>query len=84
MAFLLVWDKDSYTGRFLVLFSFIYVLQPKLVHIYQTFSLLHSPLPIMASASLRLLFIPIQCAHQPHSSFRFPSLPLSLLFMISP
>jgi hypothetical protein len=28
MMFLLVWDKDSYTGRFLVLFPCIYVLHP--------------------------------------------------------
>jgi hypothetical protein len=36
MAFMLVWDKDSYTGRFLVLFPYIYVLQPQLVHLYQS------------------------------------------------
>jgi hypothetical protein len=29
MAFLLVWDKDSYTGRFFVLFPCICVLQSK-------------------------------------------------------
>jgi hypothetical protein len=56
MAFLLVWDKDSYTGRFFVLFPCICVLQPKLVHLNQTSSLLLSPLPIVASASLRLLY----------------------------
>jgi hypothetical protein len=33
MAFLLVWEEDSYAGRFLVLFPCIYVLQPKLVHL---------------------------------------------------
>jgi hypothetical protein len=27
MLFLLVWEKDSYTGSFLVLFPCIYVLQ---------------------------------------------------------
>jgi hypothetical protein len=46
-----------YTGRFLVLFPCIYVLQPTLVHLYQISSLLSSPLPIMASASLRLLYL---------------------------
>jgi hypothetical protein len=39
-AFLLVWDKDSCTERFLVLFPWVCVLQPILVHLYQTSSLL--------------------------------------------
>jgi hypothetical protein len=52
---LLVWRKDSYTGRFLVLFPCTCVLQPKLVHLYQTSSLLPGPLPIVALATLRLL-----------------------------
>jgi hypothetical protein len=50
VAFLLVWDKDSYTERFLGLLSCTCVLQPTLVHLYQTFSLLLGPLPIVASA----------------------------------
>jgi hypothetical protein len=56
-VFLLVWDEDSYTGRFRVLFPCIYVLQPKLVHLYQTPSLFPSHLPIVASVSLRLLYL---------------------------
>jgi hypothetical protein len=48
MAVLLVWDKDSYTGRSLWLFPCIYVLQPKLIHVYQSSSLLLSHLPIWA------------------------------------
>jgi hypothetical protein len=56
MEFLLVCDKDSYTGIFLVLFPCICVLQLKLFHLYQTSSLLPSPLLIVASASLRLLY----------------------------
>jgi hypothetical protein len=51
MAFLLVWNKDSYMVRFLVLFPCIYVLQPKLVHLYQVSSLLPSALLIVALAS---------------------------------
>jgi hypothetical protein len=35
MAFLLVWDMDSYTRRFFVLFLCICILQPKLVDFYQ-------------------------------------------------
>jgi hypothetical protein len=57
MAFLLVCDNDSFTGRFLMLFPCICVLQPKLVHLYQTFSLLPSPLTIVSYASLRLLYL---------------------------
>jgi hypothetical protein len=34
IAFLLVWDKDSYTERFLVLSPWIYILQLKLVHLF--------------------------------------------------
>jgi hypothetical protein len=45
MTFLLVWNKDSYTGRFLVLFPCICVLQLKLVHLYHTSSLLPRALP---------------------------------------
>jgi hypothetical protein len=44
-AFLLVWDKDSYTERFLALLPGTCVLQPTLVHLYQTSSyfLVHFP-----------------------------------------
>jgi hypothetical protein len=56
IAFLLDWDKDSYTERFLALLPCTCVLQPKLVHLYQTSSPLPSQLPIMASVSLRLLY----------------------------
>jgi hypothetical protein len=54
---LLVWDEDSYTGRFLVMFRCTCVLQPQLVHHYQTSSLLPGLLPIGALASLRLLYL---------------------------
>jgi hypothetical protein len=56
IAFLLVWDKDTYTERFLALLPCTCVLQPTLVHLYQTSSLLPGPPPIVASASLRLLY----------------------------
>jgi hypothetical protein len=56
MAFLLLWDKESYTGRLLMLFPCICILQPKLVHLYQTSSLLPSPFPIVASVSSRFLY----------------------------
>jgi hypothetical protein len=62
-AFLLVSDKDSYTEKFLVLFPCIYVLQPKLIHFYQTSSLFPGPLLIVASASLRLFYFLLYSEH---------------------
>jgi hypothetical protein len=53
---LLVQDKDSYTGSFLVLMPCMYVLQPQLVPLFQSFSLLPSPLLMVAPASLRFLW----------------------------
>jgi hypothetical protein len=45
MMFLLIWNKDSYTGVFLVLFPCIYILQPQLIHLFSPFhsSLVRSP-----------------------------------------
>jgi hypothetical protein len=56
IAFLLAWDKDSYTERFLALLPCTCVWRPKLVHLYQTSSLHPDHLPIVTSASLRLLY----------------------------
>jgi hypothetical protein len=56
-VFLLVWGKDSYIERFLVLLPCTCVLQSTLVHLCRTCSLLPGPLPIVASASLRLLYL---------------------------
>jgi O-antigen ligase len=56
IAFLLLWDEVSYTGRLFVLFLCIHVLQSTLVRLYHTSSVLSSPLPIVGSASLRLLY----------------------------
>jgi hypothetical protein len=44
-AFLLVCDKDSYKGKFFVLFSCMYLLQPQLVHLYYSSSLFLSAFP---------------------------------------
>jgi hypothetical protein len=57
IAFLLVWDKDRYIERFLVLLPCTCVLQPTLIHFYQTFSLLLGHLSRVASANLRLLYL---------------------------
>jgi hypothetical protein len=51
---LLVWDKDSYTERFLTLLPCSCV-PFTLVPFYQTSSLLPGPLPIVASANFGLL-----------------------------
>jgi hypothetical protein len=56
-VFLLVWNKHSYKERFLALLPCTSILQPTLVNLYLTFSLLPSPLPTVASANLRLLFL---------------------------
>jgi hypothetical protein len=55
-AFLLVWHKDSDTEKFLALLPCTYVLQPELVHFYQTSSVLPGHIPIVISVSLRLLY----------------------------
>jgi hypothetical protein len=60
-----VWDKHSYTERFLTV-PWTGVLQPTLVHLYQTSSLLPSPLPIGASNSLRLLYSLLYSEHINH------------------
>jgi hypothetical protein len=79
IAFLLVWDKDSYTERFLALLPCSCVLQFILVHLYQISSLLSSPFPIVASASLRLLYLLLYSEHINHIqilgflSFPYPS-----------
>jgi hypothetical protein len=65
-AFSLIWGEDSYTGRFLVLFPCICVLQPIMVHLCETSSLLPSLLPIAASANLRLLYLLLYSEHINH------------------
>jgi hypothetical protein len=67
IVFLLVWGKDSYAERFLVLLPCTWVLQATLIHLYQTSSLLPSPLPIVASASLRLLYSLLYGEHFNHT-----------------
>jgi hypothetical protein len=66
IAFLLVWDKDSYTERFLVLLPCTCVLQPTLVHLCQTSSLHPGPLLKVASASFRLLYSLLYSEHINH------------------
>jgi hypothetical protein len=85
MVFLLVWGKDSYAGRFYVLFPCICVLQPILIHLYQTSSLLPNPLSIVASPSLRLLYLFLHSEHTNHIqvfSFPFPIPPVCCLPLV--
>jgi hypothetical protein len=63
---LLAWDKDYHTERFLVLLPCICVLQPTLVHLYQTSLLLFGLLPIVASANLILLYLLLKREHINH------------------
>jgi hypothetical protein len=87
-AFLLVWDKDSYAGKFLVLLPCTCVLQPTLVHLYQSSSLLPSPFPIAASASWTLLYLLLYSKHIKHIKFLvffpFPIPPLHSLSLVWP
>jgi hypothetical protein len=66
IVLLLVCNKDIYTERFLVLLPCICVLQPILVHLYQTSSLLPSPFLIVASATLRFLYSLLYNEHINH------------------
>jgi hypothetical protein len=80
IGFLLVWDKYSYTERLLVVLPCTCVLQPTLVDLYQTSSLLPGPLPIVASASLWWLYLLLYSEHINHiQGFWF-----SLLFLFLP
>jgi hypothetical protein len=47
------WGKDSYTERFLALLPCKSILQPELIHLYLTFSLVPDHLPILTSVALR-------------------------------
>jgi hypothetical protein len=49
VTFLWVRGRDSYTGKFLALLAYMCVLQPTLVHLYLTSSLLPGHLPIFYS-----------------------------------
>jgi hypothetical protein len=60
------WDKDGYTERFLVLLPCTCVLQPELVHLYKTSSLLPGHLPIVVSVSLRWLYLLLYSGHVKH------------------
>jgi hypothetical protein len=63
MVVLLVRDKESYTERFLALLPCTCVLQLTLVLLYQTSSLFPYPFPIVALASLRLLYLLLYSEH---------------------
>jgi hypothetical protein len=66
IAFLLAWDKDSYTERFPALLPRTCILQPELVHLYLTSSLLPGYLPIVASVSLILPYLLFYNEHIKH------------------
>jgi hypothetical protein len=80
IAFLQVWDKDSYTERFLALLPRTCVLQPELIP--DLFTTFQSPCHSDLCQFKMTLLAPSQWAHQPLSSFRFPSLSLFLLYAL--
>jgi hypothetical protein len=71
---LLVWDKGSYTERFLALLPWTCELQSTLVHSARSLHYFLFPSHSGLCQFKITLFIPLQCIHQAHSSFRFPSL----------
>jgi hypothetical protein len=78
ITFLLVWDKDSYTGSLLVLFPCICVLPPQLVHLFLSSSLLPNLLPMVSEASFRFLYSFLYREHINHIQvFYFLPLPYS-------
>jgi hypothetical protein len=63
-SFLLAWDKDRYTERFVALLPFTCIIQPKFVHLYQISSLLPGHLLIVSSVQFKItLFTSLQWAH---------------------
>jgi hypothetical protein len=86
IEFLLAWNKDSYTERFLALLPCTCVLQPALGHLYQTSSQLLGHLPIVVSANLRLLYLLLNREHINHiqvSGFLlFPIPPVCVLPLV--
>jgi cellulose synthase/poly-beta-1,6-N-acetylglucosamine synthase-like glycosyltransferase len=68
--FLLVWDKDSYTGSFLVMFSCIYIYYNP--NWFVSSSPLHSFLAPSHDGPNQFkisIFIPVKRINQPHLSF---------------
>jgi hypothetical protein len=78
ILFSLVWGKDSYTERFLTWLPCTSVLQPELIHLYLTSSLLPGHLPIVTSVILRLLYYLL---YNTSNTFKFWVSYLSLFFM---
>jgi hypothetical protein len=81
MVFLLVWDKDSYTKRFLALLPCTCVLQPTLVaSLPDLFTTSWSPSHSGLCQFKITIFSPVQWVHQPHSSF-LVSFPFPIFLM---
>jgi hypothetical protein len=86
IVLLLVWDKDSYTERFLALLPCTCVLHPEFVQLYQTFTLLPHHLPIVISVSFRLLYLPLYSGNIKHFQvlglLPFPIPPVGVLPLV--
>jgi hypothetical protein len=80
IAFLLVWDKDNYTERFLALLPLL----PQLIHLYLTSSLPPGHFPIVTSVSIRLLYSLLYSGHIKHFQVQGFYLSLFLLYVFSP
>jgi hypothetical protein len=66
IAFLLVWDNYNFTERFLALLPCACILEPELINLYQTSSLLPGHLPLVTSVVLRLLYQLLYSGHIKH------------------
>jgi hypothetical protein len=84
IAFLLVWDEDSYTERFLALLPCTCVLQSTGSSLSDLFATSSSPSHSGLCQFVITLFAPLPWAHQPHSGFKFPSLSVFFPCVFSP
>jgi hypothetical protein len=78
-AFLLAWDRDSYTERFLALLPCTCVLNLNWFISTRPLHYFLVPLPYWPLPIKIILLVPLQWAHQTLSNFQFPS--LSLFFL---
>jgi hypothetical protein len=86
IVFLLVWDKDSYTECYLLSVASMHVCIATHIDSFlpDVFTTSWSPSHSGLCQFKISIFSPLQWAHQPHSSFRFPFLSPSLQCVFSP
>jgi hypothetical protein len=78
---LLIWDKDSYTKRFLALLPCTCIATHIGSFLPDVFTTSWSPSHSGLCQFKVTIFAPLQCAHQPHFRFSFP-LPISSVLIL--